>query len=197
VWRSADGVTWEPLPGDDVTTAGIADLAATPNGWVALVDATGSPAIASSVDGTEWTSVALPKAPDERPDGLAPGQDGWLIRGDVGSCGFLSWGSCTAGPASWWSADGTAWGRMPLIPPLDGPPIPEVAAGPRGFVAWGAGEAWSSPDGWDWTPLGGPEDQTFGPAAVAATEDRIVLVGSTTSADGERTVGRAFLGVVD
>ena len=191
LWRSSDGRSWEALPGDDVTTGGVWDIASTPDGWAALIGESERPTVGRSVDGTEWSVTSVPAAGDERAYTIAPGERGWLMRGGKGSCGFFGMGSCAEGAANWWSADGASWGRMPVEHPLDGP-ILDVAAGDRGFVAWEDGQAWSSPDGWTWASLGGPDDPTFGASSIEVVGDRIIVLGWGDTPNGSRA--RVFVG---
>ena len=180
------------LPGDDVTKQGFSDIAVASDEWVALVGGRGAATLARSTDGTDWSQEDLPGDADALTRTLTPGPHGWLVQGGVGSCGPFGMGSCPEGPASWWSADGTGWGRMPddPSPALGWGPV--AAAGDRGFVAVDDNGVWSSPDGWMWESLNGPDGSSFLAAAVQVVGDRIVVLGTSGAGDG--STGRVFVG---
>jgi len=150
LWTSTDGLHWS---GVDLQTAfgggAVGDVAAGPKGYIAVsVSSAGiaRPAVWLSPDGRVWRAASLP-ATTFQDAYLAEATvlgDGYLVSGRTGS--LQGWGGGffpSTMPATWWSADGSAWSHATL---------PKVAAAPQAeatISTVGAGRLVAHVDSWD------------------------------------------------
>ncbi|MBI3750340.1 MAG: hypothetical protein HY263_01625 [Chloroflexi bacterium] len=194
LWRSADGLAWQPVPDDPGAFAGaeVAAIEWTATGYVALGRlgtggrATGSIAWRSS-DGLAWTRVDDPA--------LASGLAVSLVMTPAGLLAVGSDGDEREAVA-WSSVDGASWTRAPSEPARlhfgEKIRMTDVVVTPSGYVAvgnyvgvqFGTGTSWLSADGLHWTQA--PDQPTLGqaePEAVVAWRDRLVIVGSRGAPD--------------
>lgn len=117
IWWSADGTGWEriPLPDGVGPNGQIIDLAAGPDGYVAVGSTADHGAIWTSSDGRTWRSVD-PSAADLLPgtmNGVARADDSWIAVGRID-------GRVTADGGAWTSADLSSWHRVPDAAALAG-----------------------------------------------------------------------------
>jgi hypothetical protein len=117
-WWSEDGSAWErvQLPQGAAPPPGVYDVAAGPDGFVAVGISGQSMAIWTSPDGRDWTAV------DEKAAGLVRGSFGSVVRDDRG---WLAIGvrddRRTHEGAVWRSPDLASWRAISDAPPLAGP----------------------------------------------------------------------------
>jgi hypothetical protein len=117
MWWSADGIRWErvSLPEGADPTGYVQDIAAGPDGYVAVGLTADRGAIWTSLDGRTW-SAADPKAADLLPgiiNGVARSGDGWIAVGRIDS-------RPTHDGGIWTSRDLEHWRRLPDALPLAG-----------------------------------------------------------------------------
>jgi hypothetical protein len=185
VWRSSDGLAWDPprfLPkhGANALTA----IASGSSGWIALGDH-----IWFSADGQAWTAATLSLEPAGDGGPLYDGgseqgccgielraalatPSGWVVVGGVAcfKCGYRG--------AVWLSSDGRAWRRVAYTPAFEGSVMSSISRLRDGrLVAAGGQNVWTSDDG----------GQTWSVHKVFPAEESV----SVTATDG----GRALLAV--
>ncbi|HEX5828288.1 MAG TPA: hypothetical protein VFY23_12245, partial [Candidatus Limnocylindrales bacterium] len=210
IWRSPDGLAWEPVPTvDDATDARTFGVAADDERVVvvgaSLADGTGGAITWTSTDGETWA----------RADG------GVLDAGPMRAVTAMPGGYVAVGhgiaddrAAAWVSADGLAWEAAPGQEALanDGRPIrmlgvtasggpgasaeaPGVASGWDGLVAagWesdagnGSGAMWRSADGRTWERVPSQASMSGGSlSGVAVAGGMPVVVGTTGSPDNDQ-----------
>jgi hypothetical protein len=185
VWRSSDGLAWDPprfLPkhGANALTA----IASGSSGWIALGDH-----IWFSADGQAWTAATLSLEPAGDGGPLYDGgseqgccgielraalatPSGWVVVGGVAcfKCGYRG--------AVWLSSDGRGWRRVAYTPAFEGSVMSSITRLRDGrLVAAGGQNVWTSDDG----------GQTWSVHKVFPAEESV----SVTATDG----GRALLAV--
>lgn len=117
IWRSADAVHWEPIPG---TKLGINDISPLADGFVAVGSGEADHAAHAiawrSADGQTWTDAALPPPP-----GLPAGTPVLVERVVSGPAGLLAFGEREDdfSTVAWASPDGAAWTSLDLTPTLN------------------------------------------------------------------------------
>ncbi len=190
-WVSADGRSFERVVLTGTAPGGMVDPEATADGFAALGSSVLPPIVQRSTDGIRWRATPVDPQVETQGYELAIGRWGSIVQGLVAAdCGSLA--ACAGRPAAWWSADGVAWGRLPdASPAADGGSV-IVPAGDHGFLAIDGAGAWSSPDGWIWTPLPEPGDGTVAIVDAAVAGDVIVAVGTEDLEDGT-TIGRILV----
>jgi hypothetical protein len=197
-WTSLDGVTWEPVAGGLLDTAGLgadADVAltATSAGLVLAVTPHGGSGrtpsfLYTTVDGVAWRQVPLVRTP-----GLTV-QTAW---GDA-SAAYLAGSALVDGKTVAViarSSDLRTWSLLRLAP-TPGRPDPQTAwsilAGTRGLLAVGAGSDgagtelwWRSRDGRAWSPVA-----DYPPLGPTRCNDRFSNCGDAANGfvlgDGQR-----------
>lgn len=177
-WRSADGRRWtrHELPG--AATARPSAVAWNGGRYVAVGVDEGprSPRMAvwTSVDGISWRRVADGAAFDVGDYQDTMQYHGWAGPADVDA----------AGPAGF-----VAVGRRCVGGRTYGEPIVCTAV------------VWRSPDGWGWTAERSPDplrgSVVAGAVLAAGDASRVVLVGATADADGNREGGRVVIAGAD
>jgi hypothetical protein len=167
MWRSSDGMVWQPLAASQTNAfdrVWINSMAAGPAGLEALglydpptaKPVTPENVVLHSIDGVNWSSRAFP---DQN-----GGSSGVLNQGVIATAnGFVAIGSGdigteavgSAGAGAWYSPDGLSWTRAstPSTPSASG--LRYAAAGARGMVAtsydpMGSNAWWVSVDGKTW-----------------------------------------------
>ena len=109
IWRSADAIHWEPIPGAPV---GVGQIVRTSDGFIAVGSSDAGnathPVSWRSGDGRSWTSVELPPPTDVAAPIASYSQR--LVRG---AAGLLAFGEREddSSAIGWSSADGTACQR--------------------------------------------------------------------------------------
>lgn len=183
---SADGLGWrliDPATAGDIVD-GIGAPVAVEGGWLAVGSPRGALAVLRSDDGTSWAATPVEGSGTNGThlSRVLEGPDGLIATGGASDgCGPFS--SCPGQTVAWWSQDGVAWGRIPGMDPAIA--LSAMTVHPeRGLVAVTGSAAWSSPDGWTWTPLGEISDGEGGAVDVAVRGDRIVAVGDLYRPDG-------------
>lgn len=193
-WRSADGLSWLPVPDEPDAFAGaeVASIARTATGYVALGRlGTGGRSTGSiawrSADGLAWTRIDDPALAGGLAVSLATTPNGVLAVGSDAD---------EREAVAWSSRDGATWTRAPTEPSRlhSGEKIrmTDVVATPAGFVGvgnyvgvqFGTGTSWLSRDGLAWTMA--PDQPTLGqgePEAVIQWGERLVIVGSRGAPD--------------
>ncbi|HEX7950236.1 MAG TPA: hypothetical protein VF494_07790 [Candidatus Limnocylindrales bacterium] len=194
LWRSADGLAWQPVPDDPAAFAGaeVASIVPRATGYVALGRlgtggrATGSIAWHSS-DGLTWSRIDDPALAAGLAVSLVATPDGLLAVGSDGD---------EREAVAWSSADGTRWSRARSEPARlhfgEKIRMTDVVVTASGYVGvgnyvgvqYGTGTSWLSTDGLHWTRA--PDQPTLGqgePEAVIAWRDRLVIVGSRGAPD--------------
>jgi hypothetical protein len=153
-WWSDDGVSWHRAPAlpefelgtdSEGRQFGVSGLAHGSNGWVAVGSAQDGPRVFRSTDGRAW-HLGADLGSESDVDDVVAAPSGYVAAGGRG--GILDSGSA----ATWWSADGDAWGQ-PVM--LDGAGLVAIAVRDGTFVAVGGGPAaWTSTGerSWAWAP---------------------------------------------
>lgn len=161
-WRSADGITWEPVAddADAFANAEVRSITALQAGFVAVgvvgsvQDPTGAVAW-TSPDGVSWTRIDDPSFIGGVAVSVAPAPFGGLVA--VGS--LVDRRSALA----WVSPDGRSWTRSPSAPSLEhsggfawmtdvvGIGDVVIAVGDVQGLQRGTAESWVSRDGLTWT----------------------------------------------
>jgi hypothetical protein len=191
MWRSSDGLTWQPLSAAELapfSRVSVASIASGPKGLAAfgLHDPLGSPAgtfdsvVFHSTDGLHWSSAAFP---DQNTSSGMP------VEQVVATAnGFVAVGES----APWYSTDGLKWtqARMPAGSTVY---ARYAAAGSAGIVATSFELSptpyamWVSADGRTWkTALTSP--YTVGSSWIAGDGDQILVISGPSvywSADGK------------
>jgi hypothetical protein len=143
IWISADGRTWEQLDlGAEFVDAHPRGVEALPDGSAVAYGSIDPPPPAApraaawrSVDGREWTPMALGEPPDPVSTSVLRGPRGQVgivdrYEGENGEQRFVEF---------WYSADGSSWEKVHELAPENGylPGISSMEAGPEGFVVTG------------------------------------------------------------
>lgn len=192
VWRSPDGHAFERVTISGPAAGGVVDPHAGKTGFVALGADVAVPTVLRSPDGMAWTATPIETGPDLTADHLVAGRWGYVVLGEFASgCGSSS--ACGSQPIAWWSGDGLTWGRLPAGTPTSNGASLVVPAGERGLLAIDGASAWSSADGWRWTPLPEPGDGSVAVNAAVVERGIIVAVGQADREDGS-SVGRIIVG---
>jgi hypothetical protein len=193
-WRSADGLTWQPIPdGPAMTDAEVTDIVAADGGLVAVGvlgpanRPTGSVAWTSS-DGTAWTRVDAKALASGRAVSLVTAGDGAIIA--VGS--DLDEREAIA----WRSEDGRDWRQAPREASrfLGGRKVRMtdvarsgdllVAVGNHVGLQFGTASCWTSLDGLRWTrSTDTPPLEQWEMSAVVAEGPGLVSVGTFGAPD--------------
>jgi hypothetical protein len=192
VWRSSDGLAWDPprfLPkhGANALTA----IASGNSGWIALGDQ-----IWFSADGQAWTAATASLEPAG--DG-GPLYDGGSERGCCGielraalatpsgwvAVGGVTCFKCGTRGAVWLSSDGRSWERVRYTPAFEGSVMSSITRLHGGrLVAAGGQNVWTSDDGghtWSVHKVFPAEESV----SVTATEDGrgLLAISSNSFAD--------------
>lgn len=193
VWFSPDGAAFDRVGIAGPATDGVVDPHAGRTGFVALGADVAVPTVLRSADGVAWMATAIETGPDLTADHLVAGRWGYVVLGEFAS-GCDSSSACGSQPIAWWSGDGLTWGRLPAhgTPTSNGASL-VVAADERGLVAIDGASAWSSADGWRWTPLPEPGDGSVAVNDAVVERGVIVAVGQADREDGS-SVGRIIVG---
>lgn len=190
-WVSPDGRAFERVTLDGSAIEGIVDPVATAAGFAALGSSVHPPIVQRSPDGIRWQASPVDVQSETQGYELAIGRWGSIVQGLVAAdCGSLA--ACAGRSVAWWSADGASWGRLPDDSPAANGGSVIVPAGEHGFLAIDGASAWSSPDGWIWTPLPEPGEGTVAVVDAAVDGDVIVAVGTEDLEDGS-TIGRILV----
>jgi len=192
MWRSSDGMVWQPLGARQINSfdrVWISSMAAGPAGLEAsgLYDpptakpGTPEAVVLHSIDGVNWSSRAFP---DQN-----GGSTGVLNQGIIATAnGFVAVGSGdmatgavgSAGAGAWYSPDGLAWTRAITPSTTSASGLRYAAAGARGMVATsydpeGSNAWWVSVDGKTWqTPDTSPF--TVGASWLAGDLHNILVI---------------------
>jgi len=176
VWTSVDGRVWQPVSDASLGSGVISRLVATASGVVGFGWGGGNSdvqAIWTSPDGLEWLA-----ATNETGVAVAHGlqavgsHDGRAVAivGEDGTNGLAVWE--TTGRAEW-TETGTIKGATSVA---------ELAGGPRGWVAIGESQAWTSTDGRAWSEaVPGPDVASD----LIADDSGFIAVGYVGSLPGE------------
>ena len=194
VWQSDDGSAFERVTVTGPAADGLVDPHATDDGFVAIGTKDGAPVLLRSIDGTAWTSSTIERATDVNASNVVRGRWGFVVRGtSTPDCQDPD--SCTVEDVGWWSADGTAFGRLPGgdSPVLNGVSL-LVPAEDHGLLAIDGANAWSSPDGWAWRSLPEPGDGSVDIDDAVVQGGLIVAVGTEFSDQDDTFEGRIVVG---
>ncbi len=186
-WRSDDGLTWTPLPGDyradDESDSVVQDVCGGPDGQVLAVGT-------ADVDGTSRAVVW--RLDDEQgatrlwtSDGEQPADLTGCV--DAGDAGLLLTGEAAGAPTVWTTTDGATFAAEPLgalgstfgrVRAVDGG---FAAAGQttEGDGAWTGGVVHLSPDGLTWRTLRLPADVRVDGVDVLAVGEDLLVAGDT------------------
>ena len=222
---SAEGLAWHRQPAFETNGwNGPTALAAGAGRVLAVGGGSNGPvAIWYSADGLAWTAAPDQDAFRSRDGAFQDARaviatdDGWLA---VGGEFYNCTPRCPLRALVLTSRDGVQWMRLPETAALLHAEMSAIARGPSGYIAVGTvmvdpdrGEAgmraaaWTSPDGRDWTRIGGAT--TFdvpagwavaGPTdvvlrGIAVSGDRVVVMGDVRPAFGSETTYVAPLAV--
>ena len=177
-WRSADGLTWsrgDMIHGPEIGLALDAFVAATTDGWLALVNLSNEGAsvgVWQSADGASWTRAA---------DGEGAFRDAQLNGVAAGLVGLVAYGQTNSESNDVWvSALGEEWLRISSEDAPDGF-VNDIVATSSGFLAVGGTEDgaafWESADGSTWERTWESEVAGVAPMAALAKNDQMVVVG--------------------
>ncbi len=179
---SPDGKSWERAGAAAVLSeVDLMDVVSGPGGFVAvgstLVE--GAPPVTvmlRSLDGRSWERIVPPRATDTYAYAAGGGPHGYLVAGSVGD----------NEPATWLSADGASWRRVPTdaLDPGTGGLIDPRSEG-DGWIALGSiGDAPAflrSADGINWTATAiGPTDDAYADRLVAGRWGYVVQGGKNS-----------------
>lgn len=198
--RSSDGKTWKSGtsgPGSGPPS----DIAAGPNGIVAIGTLDEKTASWFSTDGIHWQYhlKVFPKSLGASDlvtvTDVVATPTGWLAVGRDDEACFVACESNTQRAMVWTSTDGLSWTRVRSAA-LPGGGMNSVTATEGGFVAGGDSEGraafWTSPDGLTWArvpdPGFGAEGESISVVGVAAAGGTIVAVGMARSDTGSDVV---------
>jgi hypothetical protein len=177
-WRSAGGLAWsrgDMIHGPEIGLAPHAFVAATSDGWVALVnllDEEAGVGLWQSVDGVSWTRDAGVEEVflNAQLTGVAAGPAGLIAYGQTNS-EFND---------VWLSAIGEEWLRIPSEDAPDGF-VNDIVGTSSGFLAVGGTEDgaafWESTDGSIWRRTWESDVGGIAPIAALARNDQMVVVG--------------------
>ena len=190
VWRSDDGRSFQRVTLSAPAADGVLDPHAVDDGFVAVGIKDGAPVLLRSDDGAAWTSSVIDAATDVDASNVVAGRWGIVVHGTATS-DCCDPDSCPVDDIAWWSADGTAFGRMPDgdSPVLNGVSL-LVPAEEHGLLAIDGGNAWSSPDGWAWRSLPEPGDGSVDLDDAVVQGGLIVAVGTEFSDQDDTYLGR-------
>jgi hypothetical protein len=190
VWRSDDARSFQRVTLTAPAADGVVDPHAVDDGFIAVGIKDGAPVLLRSADGAAWTASVIDPATDVDASNVVRGRWGIVVHGTATpDCGDPD--SCPVEDVGWWSADGTAFGRLPDgdSPVLNGVSL-LVPAEEHGLLAIDGANAWSSPDGWAWRSLPEPGDGSVDLDDAVVQGGLIVAVGTEFSDQDDTYVGR-------
>ena len=180
VWRSGDGLSWEPDPDPSGLLPKVeSSLSLVGTQADVLVYEPGGRFARRSSDGQAWTDVALP-GDAATVDAVVPVAGGFVAVGQP-SDSDISW------VRLWGSIDGRTWEKIPVPAGVDGPSGASLTAGPAGVILTGepidaSGNEtrqalWASADGRSWTGSSRPWDIESGVQVVGWDSGWIAVPG--------------------
>ena len=189
VWTSPDGLHWTEVPHQaSLDHAGMTSVTRAGAGFVAVGLAGNHGAVWTSPDGRVWSRVPdapLFHAPSGTDQTFGASMTGvTTATGTIVAVGVVGTQDGVGSALAWWSADGRHWSRATGTRFRYGQ-LFDVNAVPGGFLAVGPsggrsclGGIWSSADGRAWQCIAAdPMFADFGPYAVAASPELVVVVG--------------------